>query len=100
MDVGLVGMRIEAQCVFEPLAVDELVIAAPNTDYFRKRYYPNPALRELLKEPIVMRTERSGTTYETEKLLRSLSLKNKEMQKRLSAFCVSFLRTENFCNYF
>lgn len=79
LDVGLVGMKIESQCVFEPLAVDELVIAAPNTEYFQKRYYPHPALRELLKEPIVMRTERSGTTYETEKLLRSLSLRNKDM---------------------
>lgn len=59
MDVGLVGMKIESQCIFESLAVDELVIIAPNTDYFRKRYCPKPALMELLKEPIVMRTERA-----------------------------------------
>lgn len=80
LDVGLVGMRMESQCIFEPLATDELVIAAPNTEYFRGRYSSNPDLRELLKEPMVMRTERSGTKLEAEKLLRSLGLKNKDLR--------------------
>lgn len=59
MDVGLVGMKIESQCIFESPAVDELVIVAPNTDHFRRRYCPKHALMELLKEPIVMRTGRT-----------------------------------------
>ena len=79
LDVGIVGMKIESQCVFEPLAVDELVVASPNTEYFRKRYANKPALKELLREPIIMRTERSGTTYEAEKLLRKLGIRNKEL---------------------
>ena len=38
LDVGLVGRKTECDCVFEPIATDDLVIAAPNNAYFRETY--------------------------------------------------------------
>jgi len=80
LDVGLVGRKVESSCVFEPIATDELVIAAPNNAYFREKYGDNPDLKELLKEPFIMRTEQSGTQYEAEQLLQALGLSDKDLK--------------------
>ena len=79
LDLGLVGMCTESRhCVFEPFAVDELVIAAPNNEYFRTKYNgkfsPN-----LLKEPMIMRTEQSGTKQEAERLLQKFGLSEQDL---------------------
>lgn len=62
-----------------PIASDMLVIAAPNTEHFRKKYAQEPDLPELMKEPFIMRTEQSGTQWEAEKLLRRLQLTDKDL---------------------
>jgi DNA-binding transcriptional LysR family regulator len=80
LDVGLVGRKTEGNCVFESIAMDELVIAAPNNAYYREKYGENPDLRELLKEPFIMRTEQSGTQYEAEQLLQKLGLSEKDLK--------------------
>lgn len=80
LDVGLVGRKTECDCVFEPIATDDLVIAAPNNAYFRETYGDTPDLRALLKEPFVMRTEQSGTQYEADQLLENLGLSEKDLQ--------------------
>ena len=80
LDVGLVGMKTDCNCVFEAIATDELVIAAPNNAYFREKYGSEPDLKELLKEPFIMRTEQSGTQYEAEQLLQKLGLSEKDLQ--------------------
>ena len=74
LDLGLVGMKTESKhCVFEPFATDELVIAAPNTPYFREKY-GNQFSLQLMKEPMIMRTEQSGTKQEAERLLQNLGV--------------------------
>lgn len=84
LDVGLVGMKTESPCIFEPLTNDELVIATPNTEHFRTHYSPAPDLRALLREPMVIRTEQSGTKLEAEKLLRRLGLKRGDLNIAVS----------------
>lgn len=79
LDLGLVGRKVEGNCVFETIATDELVIAAPNSAYYREKYGENADLKQLLKEPFIMRTEQSGTQYEAQQLLESLGLSEKDL---------------------
>jgi len=79
LDLGLVGMRTESRhCIFEPFATDELVIAAPNTPYFREKYGTKFSM-QLMKEPMIMRTEQSGTKQEAERLLQQLGLSEQDL---------------------
>ena len=79
LDLGLVGMCTESKhCVFEPFATDELVIAAPNTPYFREKYGSKFSM-QLIKEPMIMRTEQSGTKQEAERLLQQLGLSDQDL---------------------
>ena len=65
-------------CIFEPFATDELVIAAPNTPYFREKYGTQFSL-QLMKEPMIMRAEQSGTKQEAERLLQQLGLSEQDL---------------------
>ena len=79
LDLGLVGMRTESKhCIFEPFATDELVIAAPNNTYFQNKY-GNKFSMQLLKEPMIMRTEQSGTKQEAERLLQHFGLNDQDL---------------------
>lgn len=79
LDLGLVGMCKESRhCVFEVFAGDELVIAAPNTPYFREKYGTKFSM-QLMKEPIIMRTEQSGTKQEADRLLQQLGLSEQDL---------------------
>ena len=79
LDLGLVGMKTESKhCVFESFATDELVIATPNTPYFREKY-GNQFSLQLMKEPMIMRTEQSGTKQEAERLLQQLGLSEQDL---------------------
>lgn len=79
LDLGLVGMCTESKhCVFEPFATDELVIAAPNNVYFQTKYNGKFS-PQLLKEPMIMRTEQSGTKQEAELLLQKFGLTDQDL---------------------
>lgn len=79
LDLGLVGMCTESKhCVFEAFATDELVIAAPNTPHFQNKY-GNTFSIQLLKEPMIMRTEQSGTKQEAERLLQHFGLSDQDL---------------------
>lgn len=79
LDLGLVGMCTESKhCVFEPFATDELVIAAPNNTYFQTKYGAKFS-PQLLKEPIIMRTEQSGTKLEAERLMKKYGLTDQDL---------------------
>ena len=79
LDLGLVGMETESRhCVFEPFASDELVIAAPNNAYYQAKY-GRTFSAGLLKEPMIMRTEQSGTKQEAERLLQQFGLTDQDL---------------------
>lgn len=79
LDLGLVGMCSESRhCVFEPFATDQLVIAAPNTPYYQNKYGTKFSM-QLLKEPMIMRTEQSGTKQEAERLLKQFGLTDQDL---------------------
>lgn len=74
LDAGLVGTTADCGCIFHPFASDQLVIATPNTPHYRQLKQRNEPLITLLQEPILLRTEKSGTMQEIEHFLQSLGL--------------------------
>ena len=74
LDIGLVGTTAESRCAFVPLVSDELVVAVPNTPHYQELISSRTPLSQLLKEPIIMRTDHSGTMRETQQFLQSLQI--------------------------
>ncbi|MEA4928796.1 MAG: selenium metabolism-associated LysR family transcriptional regulator [Candidatus Limiplasma sp.] len=68
LDAGLVGVKTAAPCVFIPIAEDELVLAAPNNAHFQAYQKQKAPLKALLTEPFLLRSDRSGTRQEAERL--------------------------------
>ncbi len=80
LDVGLVGTQIRANCVFHPIAVDELVVVTPNTPPYQQMQADGWSMEVLFQSPFLMRAERSGTTLEMEKFLAKWGLSVDDLQ--------------------
>ena len=74
LDIGLVGTTAESRCTFVPFVSDELVVAVPNTPHYQELISSSTPLSQLLKEPIIMRTDHSGTMRETQQFLQRLQI--------------------------
>ena len=80
LDLGLVGTRTHARCVFHPVAADELVIATPNTPYYRKLQKEGWSMEALLRSPFLMRSGHSGTAVEWERFLAEQGVSGGDLQ--------------------
>lgn len=70
IDFGLTGMTLDTDdCIFIPFLKDRLAIATPVNDHYRKLREQNAGLDTLLKEPIIMRENGSGTQKEIDNYL-------------------------------
>lgn len=70
IDFGLTGMATDTDdCIFVPFFQDELTIAAPVNEHYQKLKAQNADLETLLKEPIIMRENGSGTQKEIDNFL-------------------------------
>ncbi|MCI7099273.1 MAG: LysR family transcriptional regulator [Lachnospiraceae bacterium] len=70
IDFGLTGMTLDTDsCIFIPFFQDELAIAAPATDHYKRLKEQNADLETLLKEPMIMRENGSGTQKEIDNFL-------------------------------
>ncbi len=75
LEIGFVGMIIdESACTYLPLVHDELVIATPNNTHFESLKDRGVTVRELLKEPLILRSELSASEREAETFLTSIGL--------------------------
>ena len=74
LDIGLVGTTAASRCAFVPFVSDELVVAVPNTPHYQELISSRTPLSQLLKEPIIMRTDHSGTMRETQQFLQRLQI--------------------------
>lgn len=75
VDIGFVGTVIDNKdFIFEPFFTDELVVAAPNTLYYRKFLNKNFDIKNLLAEPIIMRENGSGTKKEAYRFIKSMGI--------------------------
>ena len=79
LDVGIVGMKTEARCLFEPIATDEMVLVIPTTPYYQSKYGPDASVKAILREPVILRTGESGTQREADAVLESLKINEKEL---------------------
>ena len=71
VEVGLVGTEVEnSSLIFEPFYNDKLVIITPVTEKYLKMKNEGFHISDLLKEPIIMREEGSGTRKEIKEFLR------------------------------
>lgn len=80
LDIGLVGTRgNDENCISEPFFKDEFVIATPANDYYKKLKKQNVSIKTLLKEPIIMRENGSGTKKESEKFIEKMGIDIKSL---------------------
>lgn len=72
VEVGLVGTEMEnSSLIFEPFYKDKLVIITPVNDKYIKMKEEGFHVSDLLKEPIIMREEGSGTRKEIREFLKT-----------------------------
>ncbi len=112
-EVGLVGTKIEnPSLIFEPFYEDKLVIITPVSEKYKKMKEEGVSVGDLLKEPIIMREEGSGTRKEIKELLKinsfdmedlniiailnSIEAIKKSVQNNMGISIVSNLSIEDF----
>lgn len=85
VDIGIVGMKKENEnCEFSPVFKDEFVFICPNTEYYRNLKESNPTIKELAKEPLIIREQGSGIKNHMDKLLAADKVKTKDLNIALT----------------
>lgn len=113
VEVGLVGTEIEnSSLIFEPFYKDKLVVITPVSEKYMKMKEEGFHVNDLLKEPIIMREEGSGTKKEIREFLKahnfdihnlnviatlnSIEAIKKSVQNNMGISIVSNLAVEDF----
>lgn len=80
LDVGFVGTKTDdSRCHFHSFYQDEIVIATPATDYYKAfKNIKNP-IPQLLRQPIILRDDNSGTKREIQKIFKQLQIETSAM---------------------
>lgn len=80
VDIGFTGTVLENKsCGYLPFYEDELVVVAPNTEYYRSLFSQGGGIGWIRQEPMIMREEGSGTRREVEKWLEKAGMAAKTL---------------------
>lgn len=80
VEIGIVGTKTEnSALIFEPFYKDKLVIVTPVNDKYLKMKEEGFHIKDLMKEPIIMREKGSGTRTEVKKFLKSQNLNTDDL---------------------
>lgn len=81
-DIGLIGMRSEeAELTCIPFYQDRMVLITPvNEHYLSWNQDAQPPIKELLKEPIILREKGSGSKKSADSLLESLGVSEGDLR--------------------
>lgn len=81
IDIGLIGMNVNSdQLISEPFFEDSVVIITPVNEHFLAlSEQPAPDIHELLKEPIILREEGSGSRKAADLFLADLGIAEKDL---------------------
>lgn len=80
VDIGFTGTEIPNKyCEFVPFYEDDLILITPNTEHFLHKKEGADVLEWILKEPLILREEGSGTRKETEKILQKFGVSISEL---------------------
>ncbi|SHK35626.1 selenium metabolism-associated LysR family transcriptional regulator [Hespellia stercorisuis] len=75
VDIGFTGTILEKKdCTYVPFYADELVAITPNTEKYRMIKAQEKDLKWILREPVIVREEGSGTRKEAERLLKKAGI--------------------------
>lgn len=79
-DIGLIGMKTDDTLICEPFCKDRIVLVTPVTEYFlRLHEREETPLKELLKEPMILREEGSASLKSATRFLESIGIKEEEL---------------------
>lgn len=80
--MGIVGTTTgDEELVFEKILSDQLVIVTPNTQAYRQLKSQQISADQLLKKPLIMREDGSGTGREAEHFISLLGLSRNELHQ-------------------
>jgi DNA-binding transcriptional LysR family regulator len=80
LDVGFVGTTIDdSRCNFHSFYQDEIVIATPASEYFYALKKTENPLPQLLREPMILRDDNSGTKREAAQILKQLAIETSSL---------------------
>lgn len=79
-DIGFVGMKLpEKSLCFLPFYEDRLVIILPNEKHYQKLLEDENPIERILKEPIILREEGSGTKKTAESFFKEKGIRREEL---------------------
>jgi DNA-binding transcriptional LysR family regulator len=79
-DVGFAGTIVDKiNCKYLPIYQDELVIAMPNQEKYQKIKEQSPSLDWIVREPMIVREEGSGTRKEAERRMQNEGIDIEEL---------------------
>ncbi len=80
VDIGFVGMKTDNNRLhYIPFYEDVLVIIMPNNDYYKELLKAKNPLGTLLKEPMLLREDGSGTKKSVDGFIESMNLKIEQL---------------------
>ncbi|MGL5435854.1 MAG: selenium metabolism-associated LysR family transcriptional regulator [Lachnospiraceae bacterium] len=80
VELGLIGEpNPSSKCTNIPFCTDELVLVTPATRHYLALRKHNPDLLSLLKEPIIIREQGSGTQKAADRLLNELAIDYRQL---------------------
>ncbi len=79
-DVGIVGMQVEDdQIDCTPYCLDQMVLITPVNEHFLQLRQRGANIRELLREPLIMRETGSGSKKTADRFLESIGIAEDEL---------------------
>ena len=80
IEIGFTGTELEKKyCEYIPFYKDELIVITPNNEKFRKLQKGSKDIGWIVREPVIMREEGSGTRKEAEKQLKQSGINMEEL---------------------
>lgn len=79
-DIGFVGMKLpEKSLCYLPFYEDRLVVILPNEEHYQKLLENENPVEKILKEPIIMREEGSGTKKNAENFFEEKGIQREQL---------------------
>lgn len=79
-DIGFVGMKqSDKKLCYLPFYEDRLVMILPNEEHYQKILEKKNPLEEILKEPVILREDGSGTKKNAESFFESRGIKREQL---------------------
>ncbi len=81
MEIGLIGKKINnKRLICEEFYSDEIVVITPNNKYYQKLKEENVNFERLIKEPLILRENGSGTLNAIENIFKEKQLKKDDLK--------------------